>query len=276
MELKFGSTGIAVNDLQRRLFYFGCKVPINGFFDKKTLETIKTIQKRFGLVVSGIYDYRVNEVLSDRSAAFFLKEKELLELAKKHKLQPALVAALVDTYSVKDFDEKHKLQLVFKRDVFYSLLKKAKYNVSVLSKSHPNIIHSERGGYLGGQAEKLRLTKASAINQDLAAMSVNYGMFEIPGTAYQSCGFESIHDFVKTMRTSEKNQVDVFLTYLDSNQLLDKLRELKFVDFAKAYDESYFHHFTDVALARTYEFYLNTYPLVDLNKDIKDEDAKTD
>lgn len=271
MILKLADKGIAVNDLQRRLFYYGYRVPITGVFDKSTLEAIKTIQKRFGLVPSGIYDYRVNEILFDRSTAFFLKEKELLELATNYNIQPAIVAALVDVCGSKTFNESDKLNMVFERDVFYNLLKNSKHKVTQLSKLHPNIISQEKGGYLGGQAERLRLLKASAISTDLAAMSVGYGMFEIPGTAYQACSFDTVHDFVKALRSSEKKQVDIFLSYLDSMKLLEKLREYDFTQFAKAYDENYYYRLTDVALSRAYEFYAAIYPNVEIK-----ENAQTD
>lgn len=273
MELKFGDKGLVVNELQRRLFYAGYKTIIDGFFGERTVKTIREIQKRFGLIPTGIFDYRVNEILSDRSAAFFLKEKELLELSSLYSIEPSLLAALIETYSIKEYSQKNKLHIVFKRDLFYQLLKSAKYDVVSLSKQHPNIINRERGGYLGGHAEHLRLTKALAINEKLAYKSSLYGIFEVPGTAYKSCGFETIEDFVREIKHSEKSQVKIFLEFLEKNNLLPLLRQSRFTDFFKKYDKNYYYNFSDISLSRVFEKYQILYPL-EVKKTMETVDAE--
>lgn len=54
MPLRHGEYSTRVSDLQRFLVWYGCKISVTGFFNKSTLEAVKTFQTDQKLVADGI------------------------------------------------------------------------------------------------------------------------------------------------------------------------------------------------------------------------------
>lgn len=273
MILKFGDKGLKVNNLQRRLFYAGYKILIDGYFGHRTMAVIKQVQKRFGLIQDGVYDYRVDEILNDNSAAFFIKEKDIIELSAQYEIEPAVLSSLIAVYASRDYVPK-KIPLIFERDVFYRLLTAKKINIRELAKKQPNIISPDKGGYIGSKAEYLRLSQATQINEELALQSARYGFFYIPGTAFKKCGFDNITELIDYLKVSEKNQLKVFLDFLQSEELLQHLKKLDFENFAKSFDSEYYQNLHDVLLSRNYEAHQHFYPTVKKQKMSETQDAE--
>lgn len=63
MPLRHGEYSTRVSDLQRFLVWYGCKISVTGFFNKSTLEALKTFQKEQNLVADGIAGAKTIKVM---------------------------------------------------------------------------------------------------------------------------------------------------------------------------------------------------------------------
>jgi hypothetical protein len=64
------------------------------------------------------------------------------------------------------------------------------------------------------------------LNKPAALKSASWGMFQILGVNYGSCGYSNIDAFVEDMKTSEKNHLVAFLKFIKKRgveQYLNKI-----------------------------------------------------
>lgn len=84
--------------------------------------------------------------------------------------------------------------------------------------------------------EQIRLDRAIALDKQAAYLSTSWGMFQIMGFNYASCGFKSVDDFVLMMKESEGCQLDAFCRFVIAIGAADELRNKDWVGFAKLYN----------------------------------------
>lgn len=104
------------------------------------------------------------------------------------------------------------------------------------SAANPEISNPVRGGYLGGKAEYGRLAKAISLNREAALRSTSWGIGQIMGFNYSTCGCETVSEFVSQMVKDENSQLNALLKFVAANGLDSALRERRWAAFALGYN----------------------------------------
>lgn len=111
------------------------------------------------------------------------------------------------------------------------------------SDSNPNISSAKwnRALYVGGQGEWQRLYQAMKLDRTAALESASWGRYQIMGFNFKLAGFGSVDAFIEAMKTSERAQLEAFVTFIINSNLGDELRQISNVHadcipFAKGYN----------------------------------------
>ena len=101
-------------------------------------------------------------------------------------------------------DDRPKIS--FEAHYFHNLTG-GKYDVS-----HPNISSPiwDRKLYKGGALEYTRLAEAQKLDSTCALESASWGMFQIMGGNFHSCGFNTVQDFVTAMQKDSRSHLMAF------------------------------------------------------------------
>lgn len=122
-------------------------------------------------------------------------------------------------------------------------------------KSHPELTtHFKVKNYnLKGLAEIGRFDKAFELDEKAACLSTSWGLGQVMGFNYETCGYSDIFDFVKAMFISEFNQLSAMLNYMDYHDILNHVRNKNMSaaftayngrDYAEyAYDEKFQNYY---------------------------------
>lgn len=154
-----------------------------------------------------------------------------------------------------------KPKVLFERHRMYKLLAR-KYGharANELALKHINLVNPNRGGYSGStELEQGRVERAREIDNQLGLQAASWGMFQILGEHYQTCGFTNAVAFVLAMSKSEASQLDVFVRFVQADPvLLAALRELNWAKFAARYNgPKYRENKYDVKMAEAYSKFL--------------------
>lgn len=129
--------------------------------------------------------------------------------------------------------------ILYERHIFYNLLNKTKNKEEIeKAKKDSSIYNSLSGNY--GSASALnqysKLQKAVSINPEIGYQSASYGMFQIMGFNYKSCGFNDLVDFLVAMEAGQKEQLKAFCNFIKSNNLQKYLKNKQWAEFAKRYN----------------------------------------
>lgn len=90
------------------------------------------------------------------------------------------------------------------------------------------------GGY--GNAQWARMESARTINSDAANKSAFWGMFQIGGFNWKSCGCATIDEFVERMSESEAEQLELFAQFCINRDLVKYLNKKDWSNFAYHYN----------------------------------------
>ena len=259
MLLRLGSVGIEVGELQQRLFQAGySKVEKTHIYDDKTLDAVRALQKKSGLVVDGIYGTKTAQVLNGRSAGKLLKQSDLVKAAKELEAPLAAVQAVNEVESRgRGFIDDTRPVILFERHIFYRRLQAKKFDVNRLNKSYPGIVNRSPGGYAGGRLEYTRLSAAETIDASAAYESCSWGLFQVMGFHWERLGYESVIDFVSRQKRSEADQLETFVRFIKADTAVHKaLQAQDWATFAKLYNgPNYKINMYDTKLERAYERY---------------------
>nr|WP_276511537.1 N-acetylmuramidase domain-containing protein [Cronobacter turicensis] len=97
------------------------------------------------------------------------------------------------------------------------------------------------------------LAKAYALDADAAIKACSWGMFQIMGFNYESCGYDDLDSFLKDMKANAGKQLYAFLHLCKKNSaLLTAMVNKDFYNMAYNYNGSDFGDY-DVKMRRTYE-----------------------
>ena len=157
-------------------------------------------------------------------------DKAVESAAKKLGCAVAAVRAVIDVESRGGFLPDGRPKILFERH-YFSRLTKGKHD-----SKHPDISHKKWGGYKGGKAEYDRLGRAIALDRDAALRSASWGAFQIMGDNCKLAGFNNVEAFVTAMVAGEPEQLDAFVSFVQSTNLDDELRRLDWVGFARGYN----------------------------------------
>lgn len=134
------------------------------------------------------------------------------------------------------FVEPGKPIINFDLTMFKRFMRSAKKSISghagAACFSRPNA--RKYGSY--GKAQWARLESARSIDREIADKATFWGMFQIGGFNWKSCGCSSIEEFVERMSYSEAEQLELFAQFCKSRNLVKYLQKKDWNSFAYHYN----------------------------------------
>jgi hypothetical protein len=267
--VKLNSKGPEVAKVQQMLKMLGHKVATDGDFGVGTLAAVHQFQKQAGFSANGVVTGDTEAALLNATAtqrAKLISMDDLHKGAQKINVAPEALLAVRDVESLGyGFLGSGKAVILFEGHVFWNKLRKAgadpaKYQAGNEDVLYPSFI---AGNPVYKKDQHARLEKAAALNipgvdvSSLAHQSASWGLFQIMGFHHAKLGFQSVHDFCNSMNRSENDQFDIFLRFLQAENMLDDLRALRWANFARRYNgEKYAENRYDVRLASFYNKHL--------------------
>ena len=165
-----------------------------------------------------------------------LTEDDFREVAERIGVEVAAIKAIVDIEagpSHEGFSAPGKPLINFDLTMFRRFATRRGVNLSQYSQSHSVVFNSHRGSQIKANA---RLDAARSIDSDAAVEGTFWGMFQIGGFNWKKCGAESLDDFVMRMSRSERDQLDMFVEFVDNSGLLKYLKSKDWESFARGYN----------------------------------------
>ena len=165
-----------------------------------------------------------------------LTEDDFREVAERIGVEVAAIKAIVDIEagpSHEGFSAPGKPLINFDLTMFRRFATRRGVNLSKYSQSHSVVFNSHRGSQIKANT---RLDAARSIDSDAAVEGTFWGMFQIGGFNWKKCGAESLDDFVMRMSRSERDQLDMFVEFVDNSGLLKYLKSKDWESFARGYN----------------------------------------
>lgn len=270
--LKLNARNDAVKMLQELLNEVGYDLPATGYFGAMTDRAIRDFQKNNGLVVDGVvytktWTSLINKAPVDMTDMQhkFLRESDIIALADKLQVEPALIKAVNAVESSgRGFFIDGRPKILFEGHVFWKQLKQRGYNPDAMKSGFENVLYPTwtRRYYYGDKREWDRLEKAISISPradvaEAAYASASYGLFQIMGFNFRSTGYDDILQFVADMKENEGMQLNIFGKFLEANNLIGYLKNHQWVDFARRYNgPGYAVNKYDTKLEKAYNRFL--------------------
>ncbi|BBQ50131.1 N-acetylmuramidase domain-containing protein [Acinetobacter pittii] len=224
MILKFGSKGNDVITLQKQLKKLGFKglkgkeLSIDGDFGASTEFAVMTFQKQKNLVADGKVGDKTRAALFDQDTSKFLKDSDYKKAAERLKVSELTIRVFgaVEGRGV-GFLSNGKPKILFERHRMYAYLrlKKGTAFADKMAAERPNIVNRKTGGYLGNEAEYVRLEQAKQIDVDSALMSTSWGQFQVMGENWKQLGYASVQEFVEQQFANESYQLEAFIRFIE-------------------------------------------------------------
>ena len=196
-----------------------------------------------------------------------LTDARIAEIARENGIHPAALLAvkLVESGIKSGFLGSGKPQILFEGHMFYKYLKAnvKSLDINKLCAQYPNIVYPkwDKSKYLGGEKEWTRLEQARQINVKYANYSASWGMFQVMGFNYKSCGCESISEFVEKMSESQEQQLRLTLNFFKHSNLIVPLQKRQWATFAKGYNgPSFAKNRYHTKLQAAYSNYIKSFP----------------
>lgn len=165
-----------------------------------------------------------------------LTETDFEEVAAELGVEVAAIKAVVEIEAGRThegFFAPGKPLINFDLSMFRRFATRRGVNLSKYSKSHSVVFASSRGSQ--SRAHR-RLEAAKSINPHAAVEGTFWGMFQIGGFNWKKCGAESIDDFVCRMSRSERDQLEMFASFITSTGLVKHLKTKNWAAFARGYN----------------------------------------
>lgn len=258
--LKICASGKDVEQLQRLLGEQGYKVYVDGIFGKATEDAVRKFQTANGLIADGIVGHQTWQLLlgGEASEAWKLTDEDYKHAAELLGVEVAAIKAVLDveTGNKGGFLAEGKPTILFEGHIFWSQLKKRGIDPAKYQKGNEDILYPSwtKQYYKGGLKEYDRLERARAINSEAADASASWGMAQIMGFNYATCGCKSVSEFVAEMTKSEGKQLELFIRFLQGNKWDAYLRKLDWKEFARRYNgPGYAQNQYDVKLEKSYK-----------------------
>jgi hypothetical protein len=170
-----------------------------------------------------------------------LTEEDFEEVAREMGVEVAAIKAVVEIEAGKShqgFWAEGKPLINFDLTMFRRMAQRNNVNVGKYTKSHAVVFARPNLTRYGSQqaAQQARLDAARTIHDLSAIQATFWGMFQIGGFNWKKCGASTPDEFVKLMSRSERDQLELFATFVKNAGLLDALRKKSWATFAKGYN----------------------------------------
>lgn len=224
--LQKGSFGEEVVLLQRALNEFGgYNLLGDGDFGNGTANSLKDWQKNNSFIVDGIYNSDIHQAISNLIDFKYIRLASVGEYAKSIGVEPAILQAftIVESKGAGFFNDG-SCKILYERHIFYNQVvrKFGKKTADSWMTKFPNICHPvwNQSSYLGGIREWDRLSAAKDLDPECALLATSWGMFQIMGFNYSSCGYANVGDYVSDMRDSERFHIGAVTMFIRNNRNL--------------------------------------------------------
>lgn len=237
-----GSTGYAVEAIQRDLKRRGFDIAIDGIFGPATEAAVRRFQREHGLVIDGVVGRKTRRALTQGDDPKALRQIDLVGAADTLEVDLAAVMAVneVESRGVGfHYGGPHGGEpvILFERHIMRRRLKYHGVSPVEYERSHPNLVNATPGGYIGGYRENDRLDKARYLHNEAAIESSSWGLFQIMGWHWERLGYRTVNDWANAMAHSEARQLEAFVRFIESDRALHRaLKEHDWRDFARRYN----------------------------------------
>lgn len=189
-----------------------------------------------------------------------LTESDFEQAAQLLHVEKAVIKAVqqVETNGKGGFLPSGQPLILFEGHIFWKQLKNYNLDPTRLTKGNEDILYPTwtKQFYKGGVKEYERLNKAAIIHKEAALASTSWGMFQIMGNNYDSCGTDSVKHFVEAMYQSEARQLELFCHFISANKLTSYLQNKDWAGFARRYNgPGYAENRYDTKLAEAYQHF---------------------
>jgi hypothetical protein len=190
-----------------------------------------------------------------------LTDSDYVAVARELGVETAAIRAVVEIETGgchEGFFAPGKPIVNFDLSVFRSFAARRKIQLSKYAKTHAVVFAAPNAKRYGSRhaAQWARFEAARTINDAAAIEGTFWGMFQIGGFNWKQCGAKSMDDFVDKMCYSEREQLELFASFLRSANLVRYLSARNWAAFARGYNgASYQRHGYDQRLARAYAKY---------------------
>lgn len=263
--LRHGDRGLAVTQLQKSLNARGATLAADGSFGDETEKAVRAFQRSVGLVDDGVAGEKTHAALAGADCSALLKNAVLVEGAKRLGVELAVIYAVNEVESLgTGFLANGKPKILFERHVMYERLQlvrskgtdaaSLKQRALQLAAQYPTLVNAKAGGYIGGAGEHQRLAQARQLDATCAPEAASWGAFQIMGYHATRLGYASVDEFVRLMSSSENEQFEAFVRFIEADPALHKaLKAKKWATFAQGYNgPAYQRNLYDVKLERAY------------------------
>ncbi len=170
-----------------------------------------------------------------------LTEDDYRAVAAELGIEVAAMKAVVDIEagpSHQGFHEAGKPIVNFDLSMFRRIAGRRGVNLTKYATTHPEVFSRPSVKKYGSTqgVHQARLQAAWDIDSIVAAEATFWGMFQIGGFNWQKCGAESLDDFVKRMQRSEREQLELFASFIKSTGLVKHLQSHNWAAFARGYN----------------------------------------
>ena len=239
--LKLESTGGRDLDLLCQLL----GVDSRENFDSDLDSVVKSFQESKNLLIDGVVGYNSWKAIILSYREKYQNYNSITEwdydmFSQLLGCESACLKAVqkVETGGKGGFEDNGKPQILFEGHVFYRELKAIGQDVATLMESHPNIIYPKwtKGKYYGGVREWSRFEEAKSISESCAIKSASWGMFQIMGNNYKTCGCKTISEFYDLMCKNQFSQFMLGMEFLKKSNLVQHLASKNWSAFARGYN----------------------------------------
>jgi hypothetical protein len=153
----------------------------------------------------------------------------------------------LETLGLGAFDKSNRPTILYERHIF------SRVTAGAHDAKHPDLSNAKE--YLAGTAKNKdgqkyddgehyglfswqykKLAKAAQLDKEAAIQACSWGKFQVLGTNYQLCGFASAVAFAKAMCKSEKEHLNVMVSFCKGNKLEAALKSRNWQAIAKTYN----------------------------------------
>jgi len=176
-----------------------------------------------------------------KGEAHAITDKDVSALATRLGVHPADLEAIAEVESNGfGWFKDGRIKILFEKHWFYKLLSGAQRDRAVREGlARKNWISPSNGGYKdqsNADARYRLLTKAMAINEEMALQSISMGRFQIMGFNYALCGFISAKQMWTKFLHSEVYQLEAFANFLTKKNLIAAVKNRDFDTVEEVYN----------------------------------------
>ena len=187
-----------------------------------------------------------------------LTERDFEQMAADLGVEKATLKAVVEVEcsSRGGFLRDGRPRILFEGHIFWQRLRKRGIDPAPLAAQHPDIVYPKwvRTHYKGGAGEWERFDRAEQICAAAAIESASWGLFQIMGFHWATCGCASAAEFRELMERSEVDQMRLALRFMQRTGIAEPLKRKDWAAFALRYNgRGYRANRYDTRLAQAYE-----------------------